>query len=160
MAARDVQAILMPSVLDRLIDPESGVAGRNPSHAADRIVNAVRRDLEDLLNTHQSQGDLPAEYVELTNSVFTYGLPDPPMLTEVALERSQEVGRILETLIRRFETRLQDVRVRLVDPGEVRHGRMRFHIEARMDLEPSPEIGFETVVELSTGHASVKSSGA
>ena len=33
---------------------------------------------------------------------------------------------------------------------------MRFHIQARLNVDPSPEVGFETVLELTTGHASVK----
>ena len=35
---------------------------------------------------------------------------------------------------------------------------VKFHIDARLRVEPSPEVGFETTLELTTGHASIKAS--
>jgi hypothetical protein len=35
---------------------------------------------------------------------------------------------------------------------------VRFHIDARLNVDPAPEVSFETVVELITGHASIKTS--
>ncbi len=48
------------------------------------MIEAVRRDLEALLNTRQTQGDLPTYYEELTHSVFTFGVPDVSMLSTMA----------------------------------------------------------------------------
>ena len=40
------------------------------------MIDAVRRDLEDLLNTRRSAGRVRAAFVEVSNSVVAYGLPD------------------------------------------------------------------------------------
>ena len=40
------------------------------------MIDSVRRDLEDLLNTHHDRTDLPEEFVEVRNSIVAYGLPD------------------------------------------------------------------------------------
>jgi len=37
------------------------------------------------------------------------------------------------------------------DPAEIRRGRVRFRIEARLRVEPAPEVEFETLLELATG---------
>ena len=67
------------------------------------------------------------------------------------------MGKIIEGLINRFEPRLRDVRaVPIVDPAEKQSQRVRFQIEARLCLDPCPEVGFETVLELMSGHTSVK----
>lgn len=160
MSHVDPRQALLPSILDRLIDPDSGGSGHHLGYGLESLIDSVRRDLEELLNTHQSQGDLPAEFIELKNSVFAYGLPDPARLTSLALERSDEIERLIETLIGRFEPRLRDVRVSLVEPEKIRHGTMRLHIDARLRLEPAPKVWLETIVELTTGHASIQSSGA
>ena len=50
---------LMPSLLDRLIDPDAeGTVGRH-GYDLQQVIDAVRRDLEDLLNTHPSYTDIP-----------------------------------------------------------------------------------------------------
>jgi len=155
MADADPRRGLMPSILDRLIDPSPPGASWWRDYGVAQATDAVRRDLEDLLNTHRSRADLPAGFVELEHSVFTFGVPDAAGLTALALEGGERIGRLVEDLIGRFEPRLREVRVRLVDPAEIRRGRVRFRIEARLRLEPAPEVEFETVLELATGHASV-----
>jgi type VI secretion system protein ImpF len=118
------------------------------------MVEAVRRDLEDLLNTRQTQADLPGHFEELTHSVFTFGVPDVSVLSAMAQARRSDMARLIGELIERFETRLRDVRVELTERDPL--GReIRFHIEARLHIEPYPEVGFETVLEVATGHAEV-----
>lgn len=116
------------------------------------MVESVRRDLEALLNTRQTQGDLPSYYVELTHSVFTFGVPDVSILSALVLDGETEMGPLLAELIERFEPRLREIRVTLTDK-DPRGRELRFHIEGRLRVEPFPELGFETVVELTTGRA-------
>jgi type VI secretion system protein ImpF len=148
----DMHSGLEPSMLDRLIpqDPNGTVRWRGLS--VDQMVEAVRRDLEDLLNTRQTQGDLPACYEELTHSVFTYGVPFVSLLSALSQERSSEMARLIGELVERFEPRLFDVQVRLspLDPLGLQ---IRFHIDGRLHIEPYPEVGFETVLDVATGHA-------
>src|SRR6266550_3014864 len=68
---------LLPSILDRLIDLEpkvSAEAQRSPPLV--QIKDAVKRDLEWLLNSKQLLADRPADLRALSRSMLTYGMPD------------------------------------------------------------------------------------
>jgi type VI secretion system protein ImpF len=146
---------MMPSLLDRLIDPESmGVGGRT-GYGMKQMTDAVRDDLEELLNTRQSHLGLRPEYVEVNNSIVAYGLPDLVAYDPSKPQQREEVSKIVEDMIARFEPRLKNVRVTVVDPGNQRDRRARFHIDAQLNADPAPEVGFETVLELTTGQASI-----
>jgi type VI secretion system protein ImpF len=156
MPSSNPQLGFQPSLLDRLIDPQSsGTAWRHGYGAAD-MVEAVRRDLEDLLNTRQSSQDLPQEFIETQRSIIGYGLPDLTSLTALTPQQREEIGRLLEAVVAHFEPRLRDVRANLVDPGDKKHPTLRFRIDARLCVEPAPEVAFETILELTTGHSAVK----
>jgi type VI secretion system protein ImpF len=145
---------LIPSLLDRLLPEGTSPAStaRRDGASVEQLIEAVRRDLEDLLNTRQTQGDLPGYYEELTRSVFTFGVPDVSLLSTMAQDRFSEMGPMIGELIERFEPRLRDVRVVLAEKDPL--GReIRFHIEGRLRVEPFPELGFVTVLELTTGRA-------
>ena len=159
MSPVDSHRGLVPSVLDRLMPQanRSSSPTRSEGASLEQMVETVRRDLEALLNTRQSQGDLPTCYEELTHSVFTFGIPDVLILTTMAQDRGGEIGPLIAELIERFEPRLRDVQVILADKDPL--GReIRFHIEGRLRVEPYPELGFETVLELTTGRALITSS--
>ena len=159
MSRIDTQQPLMPSVLDRLIDPESGGTAWRRGYGVEQIVAVVQRDLEDLLNTRQSHQHLPREFTEVHNSIVGFGLPDLAAVNAYTPKQREEIGRVIEGIIARFEPRLRNVKARMVDAGE-KDRRVRFHIEARLNVDPAPEVGFETVVELITGHTTIKASGA
>src|SRR5262245_50855738 len=52
--SRAGQQGVTPSILDRLIDPESAGTEWRHGYGIDQLLEVVRRDLEDLLNTRQS----------------------------------------------------------------------------------------------------------
>ncbi|MCU0635799.1 MAG: hypothetical protein MUE41_13070, partial [Gemmatimonadaceae bacterium] len=83
MARRELDQLVPPSLLDRLIDDEPRLAG-DPSltqrESADAFVAGVRRDLEWLLNTRRPPVAIPAHCTELEHSTFTYGVPDTTAL--------------------------------------------------------------------------------
>jgi type VI secretion system protein ImpF len=151
------EQVLMPSLIDRLADPDLSGPGMLADFDVTRMMDSVRRDLEDLFNSHDPIGPVPAEYREVRSSILSYGLPDLPSLTSSTGFRKEAVGRVIEEVIARHEPRLRDVRVVMAEPGGdlVRH-RIRFHIEARLNVDPSPEVEFETILELSTGQASIR----
>ena len=65
MARSDAQPGLTPSLLDRFIDPAyQHEAGPRPFTVAETI-DAVRRDLEDLLNTRQSSHRVPPTFEDV-----------------------------------------------------------------------------------------------
>ena len=157
MTRIDLQQALTPSMLDRLIDPESGGTRARAGYGVNQVIAAVRRDLEDLLNTRRGVVDLPVELPELRCSPIGFGIPDFGSIPTSTPQQQESIGAMLEATIERFEPRLRDVHVILVE--ESRGGRqlsVRFHIEARLSIEPYPDISFETIVELTTGCTSIR----
>src|ERR1700683_5064363 len=109
MARNLGETTITVSVLDRLIDLEPGNRMENPlsrSQSIRLLKNAVRRDLEWLLNSRRIS-ELPDENLkELNRSAYTYGLPDLSSLTMAASgDRNKLVKQILST-INLFEPRL------------------------------------------------------
>jgi type VI secretion system protein ImpF len=121
-----------------------------------QVLKAVRRDLEDLLNTRQTYHDLPAGYHMLEKSILTYGLPDLISLPAITESQRESIGEKIREIIERFEPRLKDIRVTYV-PGEVAAERsIRFKIDARLAVDPSPDVAFDTVLELASGQYEVR----
>jgi len=75
MPSKDEQQGLMPSIIDRLIDPGSGGTAWRRGYGLEQMIQAVQRDLEDLLNTRQSHEGLPPEFKEVHNSIVSNELP-------------------------------------------------------------------------------------
>lgn len=153
MARPDPEQALRLSVLDRLIDREPRAPAEPDSARAIRlpqIKEGLRRDLEWLLNTKRSLVRIPPGSRHLGQSLLAYGLPD---FTDGSLEDGdmrRRLIRAIEEAVRRFEPRLTDVAVTLVeDKGVARQ--LRFRIDALLDLDPSPEaITFDSVLRLPT----------
>jgi type VI secretion system protein ImpF len=160
VARNDNNQGLMPSLLDRLIDPDSGGTAWRRGYGVEQMTAVVLRDLEDLLNTRQSQGSLPEGYTELLHSVFSYGLPEFSSLEAMTPQQRTQMGHMIETIIALHEPRLRDVRATLVDAGDGKDRTVRFRVDARLCLEPAPDVAFDTVLELTTGRYSVQPSGA
>jgi type VI secretion system protein ImpF len=150
---------LVPSLLDRLIDPDFEGAGLNRGYSPRQMMEAVRRDLEELFNTHQSSVGVPEHYREVLSSVVAYGLPDLPSLYHASENRGQDIPRLIAEVVTRFEPRLRDVRVVMVEGEDKVKHRARFHIEAGLNVDPSPEVAFETILELATGQTTIRPSG-
>ena len=149
---------LMPSLLDRLIDPDSMSAGGRTGYDLRQMTDAVRADLEELLNTRQSAVDLPPELVETQRSIVGYGLPDLSTINAASPQQCDEVGRLIELLITHYEPRLRHVRVSMVKAPHETSRTIRFHIDAALNVDPAPEVGFETILELTTGQATIRPS--
>lgn len=146
----------MPSILDRLIDPDSAGTAWRRGYGVEQMIDAVQRDLEELLNTRQSHMGISENYREVRRSLIGYGLPDLTSLNAVTPQQREDIGRILEAVVLEFEPRLKDVRATLLDSGDPKERTVKFRIEARLCLDPAPEVAFDTVLELTTGHYSVK----
>ncbi len=143
------------SVLDRLIDPDLKLPGRviTRSESLKKLRDAVRRDLEWLLNTRQPI-EAAAEGTELSKSLYMYGLPD---ITSMSIKNTRDRQRLLQEIqatIVKFEPRIANVRVRLTEesmPNVV------FVIEGLLRVDPSPEqVSFDTVLDRSSGEYLVR----
>ena len=144
------------SVLDRLIDLEPENRMENPlsrSQSVRLLKNAVRRDLEWLLNSRRICDPPDEGLKELNRSTYTYGLPDLSTLTMAATgDRNKLVRQILAT-INMFEPRLANVRLVLVETPDSAKKDVRLRVEAMLRMDPVPEpIIFDTVIELKSGN--------
>ncbi|MGL5095401.1 MAG: type VI secretion system baseplate subunit TssE [Planctomycetia bacterium] len=145
----------LPTVFDRLADPDAGLAGRRPGFSLEQLLAALRRDLENLLNTRQMVDERVEDFPELRRSVFNYGLPDVASRSAASAAQREALGRMVEQVIGEYEPRLRGVRAKPLEPLEGDLQTVRFEIEARLEMEPNPQVAFATVLEL-TGHASVR----
>lgn len=150
---------LLPSFIDRLLDPES-MGGRLAGYDHRQMLDAIRVDVENLLNARLTAGDLPAEFRETARSLVTFGLPDLSAFDVSARTARDGLARVVVAAIERFEPRLRKVRVSVLDDKTKGGLSVRFRIEAELNVDPAPEVGFETVLELTTGRATVTPSGA
>jgi type VI secretion system protein ImpF len=156
MPPTQVELGLQPSILDRLIDPESAGTAILVGYDERKMLAAVRRDLEELLNTRQTQADLPESFAELHRSILAYGLPDLVSLEAITVKQRETIADKIRRIIETFEPRLKDVNVTYV-PGENKVERsIKFKIESRLAVDPSPDVAFDTVLELSSGQYEVK----
>ncbi|HTD56850.1 MAG TPA: type VI secretion system baseplate subunit TssE [Silvibacterium sp.] len=154
MARATTETLVTQSVLDRLMSFEEWPSTR--SQSLRYFKDALKRDLEWLLNTRQPPIPELAEFPLARASVINYGLPD---ITSLGLSSASDHGRLrkaIEICLRNFEPRLMDVRVTL-EGADTADRRLRFHIEGSMKLDPAPEeIAFDTVLELTSGEYKVK----
>jgi type VI secretion system protein ImpF len=149
--------LLVTSVLDRLLDDEPQ-SSRDQPRQQHRVLSDLKknvcRDLHDLLNTRSRCGSWPAGCESLEATLANYGLPDFANL------HSEEFRKLVEEVIRRYEPRFKQVRVKLLNNagGSARADRtLRFRIDALLYAEPSPEpLVFDSELEPVKGTIAVK----
>jgi len=158
MAEREIKRELLGpvtlSVLDRLLDdePKSRVEGLLTHSKSLAVLKlAVRRDLENLLNTRVTPKLLPETSAETRRSVYNYGVPD---ITEISQNFLYEKDRLLaeiERAVRLFEPRLDGARVAIL-PAAGNERVLRFVIEGMLRIDPAPEhVVFDAALELTSG---------
>lgn len=143
------------SVLDRLTDREPGTEVEAPLSRAQSIrimKNAVRRDLEWLLNSRSIAFEPDEALKEVNRSLYVYGLPDfSSYAAATAADQAKLLREILAT-IKLFEPRLADVRLVPVEMPGNGLKEFKLRIEALLRMDPAPEpISFDTVLELKSG---------
>lgn len=147
-------------LLDRLIDadPDQKDAEKPITAAAalQTLRESVCKDLEELLNTRRRWRSWDPGYNELNQSLAGYGLPDfaTGMLSDP--RRRDELRRLIETCIRRFEPRIASLTVTLLENADKLSPTLRLRVEALLKADPAPEpIAFDTLVELDTKNVTV-----
>src|SRR3954468_10523905 len=111
MANVEVKLGLQPSLIDRLIDPESAGNAIMIGYDTRQMAEAVRRDLEDLLNTRRTELPGGDRLPEVVSSIACFGLPDLVSMEALRDEQRAEIGRVIEQVIERYEPRLKTVHV-------------------------------------------------
>ena len=155
----DFEVRIAASVLDRLIDHEPDVSREPPASRASslrELKQAVRRDLEWLLNTRQCIDEIPDDLKELKKSVLVYGLPDFSQANVKSPSDQARLRRVIVEAIRNFEPRLSDVRVTIEPAREVERA-LHFRIDALLRVDPVSEpVTFDTTLHLYNGEYEVK----
>jgi type VI secretion system protein ImpF len=163
MAKPDVKTSLLPSILDRLIEPREGESTdlTTRGQSVRDLEESVRRDLQDLLNTRQSTSDDFSDDSELSRSLLTYGLPELTDYNPTLTSHRKQLQEIIERTIRQFEPRLMNVRVTSITADAATGRGLRMSIEALLRVSPAPlPITFDTVVKSGTGEWQVVETGA
>jgi type VI secretion system protein ImpF len=144
------------SALDRLIDLEPDNHMENPlsrSQSVRLLKNAVRRDLEWLLNSRRIAEPPDEGLKELNRSTYVYGLPDLSALTMASTADKNRLVRQILSTINLFEPRLMNVRLVMVETPDAGKKDVRLRIEAMLRMDPVPEpVSFDTVIELKSGN--------
>jgi type VI secretion system protein ImpF len=151
MASRTERPVTL-SVLDRLIDLEPKQSGELPITRAESVrkfKDAVRRDLEWLLNTRQTIVAIE-EGSPLEDSLLNYGLPD---IGSFSVRNTQDRQRLIDSIraaIERFEPRISNLKVSLAASGDEKLQVLSFVVEGALRTDPGAEyVTFNTVLDLS-----------
>jgi type VI secretion system protein ImpF len=160
MAAGDETRMLVPSVLDRLLDDDPA-ASREPVRSRNQVLRdlkqSVRRDLENLLNTRYSCLSWAPALKELNQSLLNYGLSDFTNANLGWAREREEFCRTLQSILRRYEPRFKSVTVRLLTNATPLDRTLRFRIDALLRADPAPEpVVFDSLVEPSSATVAIK----
>ncbi len=136
MARNEAPSGLTPSILDRLIDPEAEGTSWRRGYTVEQMIDSVRRDLEDLLNSHQTVDHLPDDLAEVRNSIVAFGLPDLVSTQSTKALAQARVCSAIEEAITRFEPRLTSVRVIPVSTADPKILKLEFQIQAMLARRP------------------------
>lgn len=170
-AANDRNQPLRVSILDRLIDEEphkQSEVPKSPSVLRRELSETVRRDLENLLNTRWrcATGNQDFEHMPesdpLKSSLVNYGIPDF-CGGNLGPEPARKLVVMIEDAIRRWEPRLRDVRVRLLDKPDAQpvDRTLRMRIDAVLCVEPIEDhVSFDSRVKFNAGDLQVRVDGS
>ncbi|MDO1583089.1 type VI secretion system baseplate subunit TssE [Rhizobium oryzicola] len=145
---------LARSVLDRLLDDAPYSPADPPVSYVTQVREmreAIRRDLEMLLNTRRCIRSPASELRELQDSLQTYGVDAGVSVNLMTDEAKLSLARSIERSISRFETRLSNVQVTILKSRSVTERALRMRIEATFRLHDGmPPISFESTIDPST----------
>jgi type VI secretion system protein ImpF len=146
------------SVLDRLIDLDPNLSQDPPRSQSASLVElkqAVRRDLEWLLNTRCHAENVDGGLTEAPRSVAFYGLPDFTAASAKSSAEQDKMTKAIEEALNYFEPRFSNIKVSLEPVSNVDRN-LKFRIEATLEIEPTPEaVVFDTVLQLGSGNFAV-----
>ena len=141
-----------PSVLDRLIDESVDVN----TYTIDLLLEAIRRDLENLLNTPRSPQKFGPEFRELSSSILNFGIKDISSISGSDRNVWDIVVQDVRHAIELYEPRLKNVRVELKHFKDKKMmSKVEFEIHGQLVFEPSPELVFQSTIQLSNGRTLV-----
>jgi type VI secretion system protein ImpF len=146
----------LPSLLDRLTDANPERTSDRPRAASETVRelrNAVRRDVEALLNARRPWRSVPDRYPVLRLSPLGYGIADFTAGAFNDRKQQEKLREEIETAMRRFEPRLSGVHVLLFEDPAPLKATLALRIDALLQMDPAPEpISFDTMVDTTTAN--------
>ena len=150
------ESVVTQSLMERLITSETDDWTTSRAQSLRIFRDALKRDVEWLLNSRRPPINAISDYPLATASVINYGLPDISSMGLNSASDQRTLISAVQQCLRNYEPRITDVRVYL-ESSEVVNRSLRFRIEGMMMVDPAPEeINFDTVLELSKGEYEVK----
>lgn len=151
MARKDEPQPVQISVLDRLLDDDPEVSTeppRNVRQSMRELKAAIRRDLENLLNTRLRCVPWPAGLDQVERSLLAYGVPDLTGANLASANARANFLRTLEAAIKRCEPRFKSVKLSFPESADPVERTLRFRIEALVNADPVPEsVVFDSELE-------------
>ena len=111
----------------------------------------VARDLEWLLNSKRWLPYDLEEFPEANESALTYGVPDFSTYSWRNPGDANQIARLIEDTVRRFEPRLapSSIKVEILPSGDVDDFKLTFRIDALLHVEPVREaVSYDTEMDL------------
>jgi type VI secretion system protein ImpF len=156
MAKTRSESVVTQSLMERLITSETDDVTTSRAQSLRIFRDALKRDVEWLLNSRRPPLDSIANYPLAANSVINYGLPDISSMGLQSASDQRTLIAAVQQCLRNFEPRITDVRV-FLESSEVVNRSLRFRIEGMMMVDPAPEeINFDTVLELTKGEYEIR----
>lgn len=139
------------SVFDRLLDFEPEIQAEKPVGIGERLrrsKDAIRRDLEVLLNTQQPLGDDMSALPEIQTSLLKYGTPGFHGLMLATRQQRQRLALAIQELITLFEPRLYKVAVGLGDEKADTNRLLHLRLRASFRFDDNEEtLVFDTTLD-------------
>jgi type VI secretion system protein ImpF len=148
------ETLVTQTLIDRFILSQDDWP-KTRKESIERYRDALRRDLEWMLNTRKPVLPILEEFPETAASVFNYGFPDLQNFDNSMGNDKDAVSVALEKCIRVFEPRIEQPRVFLVRSDTLARS-LKFHIEGQVRYDDTKEdVKFDTVLELISGEYEV-----
>lgn len=153
---RDMQDdSLRSSLLDRFVDAERGAAV-DSRQTLSEMMDSVKRDLENLLNTRYRVSSWPPTLEELKHSLVNYGVPDFCGINMSSVSDRALFRDLLEEAIHLHEPRFLRLKVELVDQKNRFDRVLQFRIDGLLRTSPEPaEVKFDSSLDPKTNRIQV-----
>ena len=147
---------------------KAGLASRSAADPASSAKQAVRRDLEWLLNTCRIWPEVPARFPLVKASLYNYGLRDYTGLSRDSQVHHRQLCADIKWAVETFEPRLRALHVDIVKAGTAgsdpesagergdERWSLRFVIEGELTVPALEKVRFETELDLAAGTFDVR----
>lgn len=143
------------SLLDRLAPAGGGPRSSRTESELDRFARSLARDLADLLNTRRVNAPWEIDDPVLRRSILGYGVMDASSVDVRTAGGREAFAEEIRTVIETFETRLERVRIRVVEDATDERS-MRLEVLAGVRGWAGGEVRFDSAIDPVTSEVSVR----